>query len=239
MLKNRAKEILIASIEDFIKTGEPITSEKLFKLHDFGIKSAMIRWELHDLSEDGYFFQVHASSGRIPSDKAYQFLVDMVIENLVTEAENELLEKELQHCLSTLLEGKKTKFIQKFSDSLNTLGIFYESNPEVMYHSGLNELFEQCEEINKKDMAEIFNDIDFLPERLAAERDWWLRESDWPQVFVGKSPVTSSKNISLVLSKIPVSENETSLIALIGPKRMDYRKSIHSLNYFNKNLNVI
>jgi len=42
-MRDRTRTILEAGIMEFIRTGLPITSERLFEEYDFGIKPAMIR----------------------------------------------------------------------------------------------------------------------------------------------------------------------------------------------------
>jgi transcriptional regulator of heat shock response len=47
-----------------------------------------------------------------------------------------------------------------------------------------------------------------------------------PQVFIGKkSPVTKSENLSVVGGNYQVGDTTISIFA-VGPKRMDYRKTI-------------
>ena len=64
MAKNdeRKYEILNAIIKDYIHTAEPVGSRTLEKKYNLGISSATM--------------QPHASSGRIPTQKAYRFYVD-------------------------------------------------------------------------------------------------------------------------------------------------------------------
>ena len=52
-MRDRTRTILEAGIMEFIRTGLPITSERLFEEYDFGIKPAMIRCELNALDDDG------------------------------------------------------------------------------------------------------------------------------------------------------------------------------------------
>ena len=54
-MTERAQAILEAAVRDFVKTGQPVTSERLYETNDFGIKPAMIRWELSDLADADYF----------------------------------------------------------------------------------------------------------------------------------------------------------------------------------------
>ncbi len=78
MAKNdeRKYEILNAIIRDYIHTAEPVGSRTLEKKYNLGISSATIRNEMADLEDMGYLMQPHASSGRIPTQKAYRFYVD-------------------------------------------------------------------------------------------------------------------------------------------------------------------
>lgn len=74
--EDRKFEILYAIIRDYIRTAEPVGSRSIEKKHKMGISSATIRNEMSDLEEMGYLVQPHASSGRIPTEKAYRLYVD-------------------------------------------------------------------------------------------------------------------------------------------------------------------
>ncbi|MEX2410223.1 MAG: hypothetical protein WD607_02425, partial [Candidatus Paceibacterota bacterium] len=76
----RTELILQKCIKDFIDTGRPITSDYLYENYEFGIKPAMIRRELSILDEEGYLEQIHTSGGRFPTNKAYQYFVNKVLE---------------------------------------------------------------------------------------------------------------------------------------------------------------
>lgn len=216
-MKDRTRAILELAVRDFIKVGKPITSEYLYELHDFGIKPAMIRWELNSLSEAGYFYQEHPSGGRFPSDKAYRYFVDSL---LAREAEVE--EKE-QRC-ELFLNDMKT-LVQEMSEKLKVLSIGYDTKGGLMYGSGLRELLEHLETNAKDELVGVVNDFERLEERLTKKRDWWEGEAMWPRVFVGESPVTRSDQLSVIAARYD--EGERTIILLsIGPKRMDYQQSV-------------
>lgn len=79
-LKDRKKNILEVIIRDYINTAEPVGSRTLSKRYDLGISPATIRNEMADLEDLGYLTQPHTSSGRIPTQKAYRFYVDEIME---------------------------------------------------------------------------------------------------------------------------------------------------------------
>jgi heat-inducible transcriptional repressor len=76
----RQKDVLLALVQTYIETAEPVGSESLAKRYDFGVSPATIRNVLVELEKGGYLIKPHTSAGRIPSEKAYRFYVDMIQE---------------------------------------------------------------------------------------------------------------------------------------------------------------
>lgn len=75
-LEERVNAVLLAIVESYIQTAEPVGSRTLSKHQELGISPATIRNVMADLTEQGYLAQPHTSSGRVPTDKAYRFYVD-------------------------------------------------------------------------------------------------------------------------------------------------------------------
>jgi heat-inducible transcriptional repressor len=80
IIKPRKKKILEAVIRDYINTAEPVGSRTLSRRYDLGVSPATIRNEMSDLEEMGYLMQPHTSSGRIPTQKAYRYYVDEIMQ---------------------------------------------------------------------------------------------------------------------------------------------------------------
>ena len=220
-------------MREFIKTGQPITSKRLYQKYDFGIRPAMIRWELNDLSEAGYFYQNHPSGGRFPTDKAYRFFV----RNLLRDSEEEIRVNShidrFVDLMEEFLEGERDRLIQELSGYLGVLGVGYEPVAERMSSSGFKDLFSNLELDERSDFVEVAKDFEFLPNRLALNINRWQEDDAWPQVFIGKSPITKSHHLSVVAQRLVVNNEEIFIIA-IGPKRMDYEKSLGLLKYLEK-----
>lgn len=72
----RRDEILKLIVEHFIKTAEPVGSKTLQKEYNLNVSSATIRNEMSSLEADGYLEKPHASAGRVPSERGYQYYVD-------------------------------------------------------------------------------------------------------------------------------------------------------------------
>ena len=102
-LDERKIAILKALIEDYIETAEPVGSRTIAKKFPLGLSSATIRNEMADLEEMGYLAQPHTSAGRIPSNMAYRFYVDSLIERInATNIEMEFIKSKLEANLSEL-----------------------------------------------------------------------------------------------------------------------------------------
>ncbi|HJR92632.1 MAG TPA: heat-inducible transcriptional repressor HrcA [Acidimicrobiia bacterium] len=76
MLEDRRKEILRTLVEEYIRSGEPVSSRTICELTDLGVSTATVRSELAALERDGFVAQPHTSAGRIPTATAYRYYVD-------------------------------------------------------------------------------------------------------------------------------------------------------------------
>lgn len=79
-LSLRSRQILEAVIEDYIATAEPVGSIAVARRHALTLSSATVRNVMSNLEEMGLLISPHTSSGRIPTEKAYRFYVDSLIE---------------------------------------------------------------------------------------------------------------------------------------------------------------
>ncbi len=79
-LDERRFKILRGIIENYIETTEPVGSRMLSKDPNINLSPATIRNIMSDLADMGFLCQSHTSAGRIPTDKAFRFYVDTVID---------------------------------------------------------------------------------------------------------------------------------------------------------------
>jgi len=77
-LTKRQEKILNALIGEYIKKAEPVSSKLLCKEKDFDVCPATIRNEMQRLTDMGYVSQPHTSAGRVPTEKAYYYFIDIV-----------------------------------------------------------------------------------------------------------------------------------------------------------------
>lgn len=81
MLDKRKTDVLYAIIESYMLTAEPVGSKTILEKYDLGVSSATIRNDMSFLEDLGLILKPHTSAGRIPSNKAYRYYVDRMLED--------------------------------------------------------------------------------------------------------------------------------------------------------------
>lgn len=79
-LTPREREVLTAVVRTFVATATPAGSRTVARTFDLGVSPATIRNTMADLAMKGYLSQPHPSAGRTPTDKAYRYYVDSVMQ---------------------------------------------------------------------------------------------------------------------------------------------------------------
>lgn len=96
-MDDRKQKVLLAIVQDFIATAEPVGSRTIAKKYGLGVSPATIRNEMADLEEMGYIEQPHTSAGRIPSVRGYRYYVDYLMKKReLTKEEEELIRSQLE-----------------------------------------------------------------------------------------------------------------------------------------------
>jgi heat-inducible transcriptional repressor len=79
-LSERSRQILEAIIDDYIRTAEPVGSRSVTRRHGLSLSPATVRNVMSDLEEMGFLSSPHTSAGRVPTDKAFRFYVDSLLQ---------------------------------------------------------------------------------------------------------------------------------------------------------------
>ena len=79
-LNERSQNILEAIVEDYISSAEPVGSRAISRKHNFNLSPASVRNVMADLEEMGLLCSPHTSSGRIPTEKGFQYYIDTLLE---------------------------------------------------------------------------------------------------------------------------------------------------------------
>ena len=78
VLDERKATILGALTEEYIRSGEPVSSRAILDCGHLACSSATIRNELVVLEREGYIVKPHTSAGRVPTDRGYRYYIDHI-----------------------------------------------------------------------------------------------------------------------------------------------------------------
>lgn len=84
-LDERKEAILRQIVEMYIDGGEPVGSKAVADATGLGVSSATVRNEMAILEREGYIGHPHTSAGRVPTDKAYRYYVDILAPRVATD----------------------------------------------------------------------------------------------------------------------------------------------------------
>ena len=85
-LTDRERQVLEAVVRTYVDTAEPAGSRNVSRRFDLGVSAATVRNTMSDLEEKGYLTHPHTSAGRVPTDLAYRFFVDRLMEPFTLSA---------------------------------------------------------------------------------------------------------------------------------------------------------
>lgn len=217
-MKERSENILDATIQEFIKIGEPISSGWLYRNYNFGIKPAMIRLELDDLTDAGYLDQPYHSAGRVPSDRGYEFFTARILGDESIKFSRQTKFENLR------FRSEWPNFLENFSDQLGILSVLIDNSDQKIYKNGLDVLFEKISDYSREEIKEVIKDFEELDSRVEIFDDALNQENI--SIFIGaKSPITECPELSVITQHFNDNNQRFTLMA-IGPKRMDYKKIV-------------
>lgn len=217
-MTERSEEILEAAIKEFIRTGAPISSAQLFHNYGFGIKPAMIRLELCELEKEGYLEQPYHSAGRVPTDLGYKFFTDKALQKVREDSHVKDWEK-------MLANQRLDEFLGDFSKRMGVVSALVSESLEETRKEGLQYLFDRLDFDSHDRLSEVIYDIEELAARVKEARKLRALEN-FMEVFIGKeSPITRSDLLSVTAADFD-SGGERFYFFVIGPKRMNYEKTI-------------
>ena len=229
--ESRGKEILRKTIEYYLETAQPVSSEALLDNFSLSFSSATIRNVLKDLEEKGYLTHPHTSAGRIPTDKGYRFYINDLMEKV------ELLEQEkntLENFFKSYLETESDVFINAsriISNSTHYIGIVNEGGKNKLSYYGVNFLLEQPEFGNIKSIKSILKLLDentlieLMNHKMSGDIDILIGEEyDCPEM----------NECALIITECKTPKENLGRLAVLGPKRMAYSRVIPIMSYLNE-----
>lgn len=233
-MNDRQKQLLSAIVELYTKTAVPVGSQALLEHSDFGVSSATLRNDMAALEEAGYLYQPHVSAGRIPTDAGYRIYVEeMMGDKDLSREDQRRLQKELLTLKAKHMRlGRSTaKLLSSLSGNLAVSGIV---DRDEYYDFGMRELIDNPEFQEMDELCQLVETLDSLDEKVDGIM---LKLKDGEtRIFIGsENPIAGINNCSMIVAPYQTDEGR-GMLAIIGPKRMDYAKNKSLIEYMRKML---
>ena len=215
-METRQQQLLTLVIDNFVATAEPVGSRFLVEKAGLDWSEATVRNELRALEEEGFLTHPHTSAGRLPTLKGYQYYLSTInfTDLKLSKTESATLEKSVQAA-----EDKSTarKSLAKTIVELSSETVLIAFSADFVYYTGLSNLFQKPDFADQNLVADVSEMFDRCEERIPEFFEDVLNE---PKFFLGDEH-PFGEMLSVVSMRF--GENNESLIALLGPQRMDYK----------------
>jgi heat-inducible transcriptional repressor len=124
MLTEREKILIKNLVDQYISTGEAISSEKLLVKSKLKCSAATIRKDLNNLESKGLIEATHTSSGRIPTVKGYRHYIDNNLRRKPLSIEEQAAIKNLINSDANKhsIISSTSEFISEISDFAAVIG---------------------------------------------------------------------------------------------------------------------
>ncbi len=235
-MNDRQKQVLAAIVEEYSKTAVPVGSQLLLEQYGFDVSSATLRNDMLALEKAGMLYQPHTSAGRIPTDKGYRFFVEEIMpDESLSLSEQKSMQKELLtlRAKHTRLGRSTAKLLSALSGNLAVAGL---GDNEGLYDFGMKELLENPEFRELDELCRLVEALDSLDEKfdvILAD----LQQGE-TKIFIGKeNPIAEISNCSMMVAPYE-NEDGRGILAIIGPKRMQYAKNKSLLDHMRKLLSA-
>ncbi len=217
-MNKRQEQLLNLVIEHHIATAEPVGSRFLVNKGGLDWSEATVRNDLRALEEEGYLTHPHTSAGRLPTISGYRYYVDHLDLNGMKGGRR--VEKVLGRAADEDENGElNKKSVAKAMAELSGETLLVAYSRDVVYYTGLSNLFHKPEFAEWQLAADVSEVFDHCEESL---EDFFCQVDDRPKYFIG-----DEHNFGTMLSVLAArfGEDNESLVAMLGPLRMDYRRN--------------
>ncbi|MDZ4296429.1 MAG: hypothetical protein U1A16_03605 [Patescibacteria group bacterium] len=221
-LDGRKIELLETIVRDYIKTARPVASARLVEEYRLPMSSATVRQAMLELDRLEYLEQPHHAAGRLPTRNAYRFFVDRLTDGDGDENIPEEFFKQLERAQDVF--AMAVRIIAQKTQNVGLAGSF--AQPGSFRFFGLSELFHQPEFIDTEAGVEFVSALEYiLTDEHALRHLVDDVHASRPRVLIGKeNPLKVLRDWSIIVA--PVNDEESGVVAVIGPQRMSYEENI-------------
>ena len=229
-IETRRKQILETVITEYIEHALPISSEFLKNECALDVSPATIRMDLVELTKDGFLQKTHISSGRVPTDKGYRFFVDSFFDSDMDMVISRML-KEFNIIFGEMNDISRLshKLATDLAATSNNLSIVCFGGNDIIWKEGWEQVIKAPE---FKDATHLKSFVGFVNDFENKFKEIDFKEGERVKIFIGKESPVSKKEFSAVVGQSQKKKNkqEQPKFAILGPKRMNFKKNIALIN---------
>lgn len=222
LIDPRKQKVLGAIIQHFINTAEPVGSKTVLIKYHLSVSPATIRNDMAFLENEGFIYQPHTSSGRVPTTKGYR----LYVEELADYAKAEKLAKE--HIQHVQKDFQRKKAEEKVYEAVQLLAnaiphISFASIPENdrTFYLGVSNMLKQPEFLQSPMIASQVLEVLEAGTHFLKTLDQ-LDIEETPRIFIGKENILPQiESCSLIVTRYHF-ENFHGYLGILGPTRMPY-----------------
>lgn len=224
------KKLLKIIVEEYVKTAEPVGSGLVVEKYLSDLSSATVRNYMAELENEGLIGQPHTSAGRVPTLAGYQYYVD----NFLGGKEINNQSKKALDCLwrSGNRGNDRIKCLAKKLAELSGLTVLVGFSAHDVYYTGISNLFAQPEFVQRSSLFGMSAIIDHLDETMG---EIFHLIDFKTQIMIGQNN-PFGEMAAAVLGRYE-NKNQSGLIGILGPNRMDYQTNKDLIDYSLQLLN--
>lgn len=231
----RQEQILGIIIKEYTKTAEPVSSSLLCGKSDLAVSPATVRTEMVELENMGYLQQPHTSAGRVPTNKAYRYFVDNLLQlkdRNLTPKEKKYIKSEIKSAADDphLISQQVAKTIANVSDGFALSGII---DTGEFYKVGFSSLFEMPEFQEYERILRITSIFDRFEMHLDSIIEEMFDE-DFGVLIGRENPIRDIYDETVIVAQYPLPQGHSGAAFMIGPTRMRYDKNIALMKYISE-----
>ena len=234
MLTERQGEVLVSVVQEYTLTATPVSSSLLKEKYLPEYSSATLRNELANLEKEGFLIKPHTSAGRIPSDRGYRYFVDNFLDpGRLSPGDQKRLQVEMLKLKAQNVRLSRT-LAKTLSASSRCLALSGLPKTGEFYDFGMHTLLEDPEFQQLGEFSRISATLDLIDEnveRIVAD----LESEEGPKIYIGgENPIEEIRSCSMIASSYHSEDGDSGIIAIIGPKRMQYGRNKSLIDFVRK-----
>jgi transcriptional regulator of heat shock response len=219
-MKDRQHQLLLAIIDNFIRTAVPVGSRTIVREYKLKVSPATIRNEMAKLEEKGLIVQPYTSAGRVPTAKGYRFFVETL---QTSEAEQKLAKtaftQKLEQYQEQLDRQKIYQAVDVLSRVVENIGFATLPDNNQTIFIGLSNVLKQPEFMAHPEHASRV--VEVLERNFLSLLDS-LEIDDAVRVYIGEENLIEQfQSCSMLITRYQLGGRE-GFLGILGPMRMRY-----------------